>query len=106
MQPELDLHVPENERLKTRKLTSSELKIVRFKMKLRTPEMLLRCLNGDRRRAKLDTWRPFRGVFRCVFNGSDNLRPQHETLALITLRRQIWGDWTSILTSVGGSEVY
>ncbi|KOM58005.1 hypothetical protein LR48_Vigan11g103800 [Vigna angularis] len=50
MQPELELHVSENERLDTSELTCSDLETDRFKLKLRTPVMLPRCLNDDRRR--------------------------------------------------------
>ncbi|KOM42970.1 hypothetical protein LR48_Vigan05g057400 [Vigna angularis] len=48
MQPELGLHVHKNEPLETRNLPVSELEAVRFKLKLGTPGVFLRCLNGDR----------------------------------------------------------
>ncbi|KOM41718.1 hypothetical protein LR48_Vigan04g191600 [Vigna angularis] len=58
MQPELGLHVHKNEQLGTRNLPVSEPEIVRFKLKLGTSGVLLRDLNGDRKRGR----RPCRGV--------------------------------------------
>ncbi|KOM54944.1 hypothetical protein LR48_Vigan10g083600 [Vigna angularis] len=49
----LVLHVTKDERPRTDTLTRSNLKLVRFKRKLGTLGMLLRCLNGDRSREKM-----------------------------------------------------